>query len=140
MPEDKNQGAWRPRNPIEAPQAGDPPVTSEPDGDWLIELATPADGVAVQVERVGGIVRIRATPVLRHPQAKLELIRLTRGETERNERANRCRRSVALPNPGIAPHSIVATFVTEPSEGLEDPDQRQSLAARLGLVQCQHPI
>jgi hypothetical protein len=45
--------------------------------------------------------------------APVELIRLARGETERNERTNRGCRAVPLPGPGITPHSIIAAFVTD---------------------------
>ncbi len=41
---------------------------------------------------------------------------------------------------GIAPHRIVAAFVAKAPELLEDPDQRQPLTRRLGLVRRQNPV
>jgi hypothetical protein len=63
--------------------------------------------------------------------APVELIRLAGRETERNESTERGYRAVALPDPGIAPDSIVAAFVTDTAAGLEDPDQRQPFARGL---------
>jgi hypothetical protein len=70
----------------------------------------------------------------------VELIGLAGRETQRNEGTDRARRAVALPDPGIAPHGIVAAFVTETAECLENPDQRQPFAARLGLIRRQQLI
>src|ERR1700735_968791 len=72
--------------------------------------------------------------------APVELIGFAGGKTQRNEGTDRGRCVVALPDPGIAPNSIVAAFVAETAERLEDPDQRQPFAARLGLVRRQHLI
>jgi hypothetical protein len=54
--------------------------------------------------------------------APVELISLARGKAERNERANRCRRPIALPDPSVAPNGIVPAFVTKPAERLENSD------------------
>ena len=72
--------------------------------------------------------------------APVELIGLAGRKAERNERANRRRRPIALPDPRIASHRIVAAFVAETAQRLEHPDQRQSLAARLRLIRRQHLI
>jgi hypothetical protein len=72
--------------------------------------------------------------------APVELRGLARGETQRNERASRSCCPIALPNPGIAPHSIVAAFVSETAECFEDPDQRQPFGARLRLTRCEQLI
>lgn len=46
---------------------GQPPVTPDGQGGWLIELAAPEGGrFGIEYERVGGIVRVRGTAVLRH--------------------------------------------------------------------------
>ena len=72
--------------------------------------------------------------------APVELIGLAGGETQRNEGTGRGRCAVALPDPGVAPHSIVAAFVTETAKCLEDPDQRQPFAAGLALIRRQQLI
>ena len=72
--------------------------------------------------------------------APVELIGLARRKTQRNEGANRRRRAIALPDPGVAPHRVVAAFVAATAQGLENPDQRQPFAARLRLVRRQQLI
>ena len=41
------------------------------------------------------------------------------------------------PSPGVAAQRIVATVIAAPAELLEDPDQRQLLASRLGCIAFQ---
>lgn len=46
----------------------DLPVMRRPDGGWMMELTTGADGLLkVEYERAGGIVRVAGEAVLRHP-------------------------------------------------------------------------
>lgn len=48
---------------------GQPPLTPDDQGGWLLELAPPQGGrFGIEYERVGGIVRIRGAAVLRHPR------------------------------------------------------------------------
>ena len=66
--------------------------------------------------------------------APVEPVRLARRKAQRHERIRRRGRPLAPPRPGIPPDRVVAALVAKPAQRLEQPDQRQPLAAGLGLV------
>ncbi len=69
--------------------------------------------------------------------APVELVGLARRKAQRDIGANRRRRAIALPATGVTPHRVVAALIAPTAQGLENPDQRQPLAARLRLVRRQ---
>jgi len=69
--------------------------------------------------------------------APVELVGLPRSEAQRDVRRRRRFPMLLGPSPGVAAQRIVAAVIAAPAELLEDPDQRQLLASRLGRVAFQ---
>src|SRR4029077_2966009 len=69
--------------------------------------------------------------------APVELVGLSRSEAQRDVRRRRRSPMLLGPSPGVAAQSIIAAVIAAPAELLEDPDQRQLLASRLGRVAFQ---
>ena len=72
--------------------------------------------------------------------APVELVGLARREGERHEGLGCDRGTLALPALGVAAHRVVAALVAEPTQGLVDTHQGQSLTPRLAGVRQEHPI
>ena len=72
--------------------------------------------------------------------APVELVGLAGREAQRHIGIRQRRDLLAPPVTGITTHRVVAAFVTEPSQCLEHSDQRQTLAARLGLIGSEQSV
>jgi hypothetical protein len=72
--------------------------------------------------------------------APVELIGLPRRKAQRHIGCRRPMSALLGPAPDVAAHRIVATLIAAPAQFLEDPDQRQLLAGRLGRIIRQQPV
>ena len=72
--------------------------------------------------------------------APVELVGLARRERQRDESARRRTRVRLRPASRITADGVIAAFVAEPPQLLENPDQRQPLARRRFGVRRQQPI
>ena len=72
--------------------------------------------------------------------APVELIRLAGLEAQRHEGCARSRALATSPRRTVAPNGIVTALVAEPAQFLEDPHQRDPLAAAACGIGRQHPV
>src|SRR5438477_1012034 len=70
----------------------------------------------------------------------VELVGLARRKAQRYIGFRRGRAALDTPPLRVTPNRVVAAFITQTAQLLEDPDQRQPLASRLRLVTRQHPV
>ena len=89
---------------------------------------------------MGGLHDYRHAAQQNDFMAPVELIGFPRREAQRDVARRRRLSALLGPSPGVAPHGIVATVVTAPASVLEDADQRQLLAERLGRIAFQRFI
>src|SRR5438477_11736539 len=70
----------------------------------------------------------------------VELVGLARRKAQRYIGFRRGRAALDTPPLRVTPNRVVAAFITQAAQLLEDPDQRQPLASRLRLVTRQPPV
>ena len=72
--------------------------------------------------------------------APVELVGLARIEAQRHEGRRRSRAALAPPGRGVAPDGVIATFIAETTQILEDPQQRHPLAPAARSIRSEEPL
>src|SRR5215210_2503072 len=127
--------------PARAPEEGERPIVGVE--HHLLRLAwvgAHEQHPRVAQPQVGDLHRHRRAVDQHDLVAPVELVGLARLKGQRHEGIDRRQHPLLAPAPGVAPNRVVAAFVAETAQLLEDADQRQTLARRLALVPGQQPI
>ena len=66
--------------------------------------------------------------------APIELVGLARRKRQRHIGARRLARALLAPGPGVAANRVITALIAEPTQLLEDPNERQPLARRLAVI------